>query len=193
MTKLYEIEFAINDFISEHFSSPFLDVIMKIITTLGNGGWFFIALTAVLLIFKKTRRFGIAMAISLIISTLITNLTLKPLIARPRPFDLKAGLDIKIALPSDSSFPSGHTTVAFSAAFSLFFQNKKAGLPMLVLALFIAFSRLYFYVHFPTDILGGILVGLGAALLSKLLLPYAYKLGEKLSEAIKNIKASKQK
>ena len=62
-------------------------------------------------------------------------------------------------MPSDSSFPSGHTSSAFAAAVSIFLTNKKAGIMALILAVLIAFSRMYFFVHFPTDILGGILTG----------------------------------
>lgn len=190
IASIYDFDFAINDWIASHLTAEWLDPVMRFITSLGDGGIFWILLAAVFLCFKKTRRFGAAMAISLIISTIITNLTLKPLIDRPRPYELKTieGLDTSL-LPGDASFPSGHTTVSFSGAFALFWQNKKAGAPALVLATLIAFSRLYFYLHHPTDILGGILVGLCASLLSRLILPYAAKGANELITTYRQVKA----
>jgi len=190
---IYDFDFAVNDWIASHLTTEWLDPVMRFITSLGDGGFFWILLALIFLCFKKTRRFGAAMAISLIISTIITNLTLKPLIDRPRPYELRTieGLDTSL-LPGDASFPSGHTTVSFSGAFALFWQNKKAGTPALVLAALIAFSRLYFYLHHPTDILGGILVGLAASLLSRLILPYAEKGANELITTYREVKALKK-
>ena len=190
VASIYDFDFAINDWIASHLTADWLTPIMRFITSLGDGGIFWILLAVVFLCFKKTRRFGAAMAISLIISTIITNLTLKPLINRPRPYELRTieGLDTSL-LPGDASFPSGHTTVSFSGAFALFWQNKKAGAPALALATLIAFSRLYFYLHHPTDILGGILVGLAASLLSRLILPYAEKGANELITTYRQVKA----
>ena len=187
MEKLYDLEFAINDWIASHLRSPILDPIMHALSFLGEVGWFFILVAVIFLCFKKTRRFGVAMAISLILSTLATNVILKPLIARPRPYEMRSieGLD-KVLMPSDASFPSGHTTVSFSAAFSLFWQDKKYGAPMLALAVLISFSRLYFYLHFPTDVLGGVVVGLLASLASKALTPPSMKGLDSLATFIRN-------
>lgn len=193
MSSIYDFDFAVNDWIAAHLTADWLDPMMRVITSLGDGGVFWILLALIFLCFKKTRRMGAAMAISLIISTLITNVTLKPLINRPRPYELRTieGLDTSL-LPGDASFPSGHTTVSFSGAFALFWQNKKAGVPALALATLIAFSRLYFYLHHPTDILGGILVGLVASLLSRLILPYAEKGAKELIATYRQVKALKQ-
>lgn len=193
IASIYDFDFAVNDWIANHLTADWLDPVMRFITTLGDAGIFWILLAVILLCFKKTRRMGAAMAISLIISTLITNLTLKPLINRPRPYELRTieGLDTSL-LPGDASFPSGHTTVSFSGAFALFWQNKKAGAPALALATLIAFSRLYFYLHHPTDILGGILVGLAASLLSRLILPYAERGANELLTTYRQVKALKK-
>lgn len=183
MSLLYQIDFAINDWIAAHFRCSFLDSFLKVVSFLSDGGWFWILLALIFLFFRPTRRYGLAMAISLLLSTFFTNLLLKPIVARPRPYELR-DLVITLPLPGDASFPSGHTTVAFSGAFSLFWQNKKAGAPALVLALLTAFSRLYFYLHFPTDILGGFVVGLLSSLLSTRILPHAERglcfLGEEI-------------
>ena len=91
---------------------------------------------------------------------------LKPLFARPRPCDVNTAITILVKRPHGHSFPSGHTASAFAAAFALWLQNRKLGVPALVLAAFIAFTRLYLYVHFPTDVLGGLVLGLALGALA---------------------------
>ncbi len=171
---IYAFDFAILDWLNENLAHPLLDRFFALITFLGDAGWFWIVLTAIFLLFKKTRRIGISMAISLVFSLLVTNITLKPLVNRPRPYALRE-VKLRIEPPHDASFPSGHSSASFAAAFSLFLQDKKKGIPALVLATLIAFSRLYFYLHFFTDVLGGILVGCLGALAAHCLTPYVMK------------------
>ena len=114
------------------------------------------------------------MALSLVFSLLVTNLTLKPLVNRPRPYALRE-VDLRVTPPHDASFPSGHTSASFSAAFALFWEDKKRGIPALVLATLIAFSRLYFYLHFFTDVLGGGVVGVAASIAAHFLAPIVTK------------------
>lgn len=154
-----KIEYAILDFIRDNLSSPFMDGVMKIITFLGNGGWFWIALALVLTAVPKTRKIGVSVCVSLLLSLLLCNLTLKPIVARTRPYDLIEGIELIIAKPTDFSFPSGHSSASFAASVAVFANNKKYGAFALALAFLIAFSRLYLYVHFPSDVLAGILLG----------------------------------
>lgn len=153
----FELKFL--DFIAEHLRCGFLDFLMPKITVLGNAGIFWIALAVVLLIPKKTRKAGVAMAIALILGLIFCNITLKPLVARVRPYDVRGILPYLIEVQHDFSFPSGHTTASFEGAAVVFFYNKKWGAAALVLASLIAFSRMYLYVHYPTDILGGVVLG----------------------------------
>lgn len=147
--------------IQENLRMPVLNEIMVGITTLGNGGVFWIIAALVLLIFKKTRRAGIQCAVAMLLTLLVVNVTLKPSIARTRPYDLIEGLNILISRPHDFSFPSGHAANSFSCAWVMFRRlPKKFGLPALILAVLIAFSRLYVGVHFPTDVLGGAAVAI---------------------------------
>ena len=167
------IDFAILDFIARNISNPVLDLIFRTVTALGNGGIFWIILTVVLLLFKDTRRAGVTMAIALLIDLIICNLTLKPLIARIRPYDINTSVSLIISPPTDYSFPSGHTASSFAAALSLFFYNRKYGAAAIALACVIALSRLYLYVHYPTDVLAGAAIGVlcayAAFYLSKLM------------------------
>ncbi len=163
---MYSVEFAILDFIREYLTSPLMDKIMTFITTLGNSGMIWIAVALLMLCSKKYRKTGIVLAIGLIGSLLFGNIILKPLIHRPRPFQLREGINLIIPAPHDYSFPSGHTLASVISATILLIRERKIGYGALALAVLIAFSRLYLYVHFPTDILGGAVLGVAIALLS---------------------------
>ena len=133
------------------------------ITHLGDAGIFWIVLAVVLLLIPKTRKSGLIVAAALCIDVIVCNGILKNLFARTRPFDVNEAVQLLITAPKDFSFPSGHTAASFAAVAALYFAGeKKLWKVSLVLAVLIAFSRMYLYVHYPTDILGGVLVGLGA-------------------------------
>ena len=141
--------------------TPLLDKILAFITSLGNAGIIWIVLAVVLLILPKTRKTGIIVAAALLMDLILCNLILKNLVARVRPYDVNTAIAILIKKPLDFSFPSGHTAGSFAAMTALFLAKmKKAWIAALVLAVLIAFSRLYFYVHYPTDVLGGAVVGI---------------------------------
>ena len=141
--------------------TPFLDEVMKGITFLGESGWFWILVAVLLFCQKRTRKIGLAVALSLAVGLLLGNIILKPLIARQRPCWLDGSIPLLIASPRDFSFPSGHTLASFEGAVSIFLYRRDWGLWALALAVLIAFSRLYLFVHFPTDVLAGIAVGNG--------------------------------
>lgn len=152
-------EFQILDFLQELHTS-LLDTGMIFVSKLGDKGAVWIVLAILLLLIPKTRRAGILVAAALILDLLLCNLALKPLVARVRPYDVKEGIELLVSKPGDFSFPSGHTAASFAAASALWFtKEKRLWIPAFVLAVLIAFSRLYLYVHYPTDVLGGALLG----------------------------------
>jgi len=153
------MELPILDWIQTHLRCAFLDVFFPVITHLADAGLFWIALAVVLLFFKKTRKTGWMMGLALIFGLLVCNLTLKPLVARVRPYDINTAVSLLIEKPHDFSFPSGHTQASFGAAMVLLFRDKRFGIPAVVLAVLIAFSRMYLYVHYPTDILTAAVLG----------------------------------
>lgn len=155
-----EFEFWILDFL-QTLHHPLLDVLMKGASFLGNGGILWIILTIILLCIPKTRTAGMIMAVSLCADALLCNVLLKPAVARIRPYDVNTAVSLLIKAPIDYSFPSGHTAASFAAVSALYFADqKKLWKIFLIFAAVIAFSRMYLYVHYPTDILGGIVVGI---------------------------------
>ena len=147
--------------IQQHLRTDMLTPLMKFVTFLGNGGWFWILCAVVLLAIPRTRKTGYAAVLSLIFGVIVTNLLLKNIVARPRPFAEIEALIPLIAKPTDFSFPSGHTTASFAVALVMLrMLPKKIGIPAVVLAALVAFSRLYLGVHYPTDVLAGFVVAL---------------------------------
>lgn len=152
-------DWAILHWIQKTLTSPVLDYLMPRITWLGNGGMIWILIGVFLMITKRYRRCGIILLIGLAVGGIIGNLFLKNMIARQRPSWIDQSVLLLISNPTDYSFPSGHTLSSVIAATILTLSNKKIGFVAIPLAALIACSRLYLYVHFPSDILGGIVLG----------------------------------
>lgn len=157
---IQQTDFQILDWIQANIRTPWLDWLMPKITFLCENGWFWIVLTLVLLIWKRHRKCGWGMFTALILSLLIGNLLLKHAVARPRPCWINTDIDMLVAIPKDFSFPSGHSMASFASATVLMTYDRRVGIPALILSALIAFSRLYLYVHFPTDVLVGTLLGI---------------------------------
>ncbi len=158
--KLLEIDGEILLWIQQHLRADFLNPVVKGITYLGNGGILMIALCIILMIIPKTRRLGIVCSCSLAATFLLNNLLLKNIVARTRPYEAVNGLSRIIGKQSDYSFPSGHSGASFAVAVPIFKEcPRRIGVPVLILAFLIALSRLYVGVHYPTDIIAGILLG----------------------------------
>ena len=178
-------DLPILEWIQAYLQSDFLDTVMPIITLFGEGGIFWIVWAVILLIIPKTRKIGLSMLIALILGLLVCNLTLKPLVARVRPYDLQEQnfgvyINLLISRQSDFSFPSGHTIASFEAAVVLLKNSKKMGIPALVIAILVSFSRLYLYVHYPSDVLVSVVLGTafafaGCALANLIKLPSGKK------------------
>jgi len=151
------------------FQSDFFDLFMPVVTRLGDGGLIWIITAIVLLCIKKYRKVGVTLAAGLLVGFLIGNVALKNLVARPRLCWMMPEYLLLIGMPTDYSFPSGHTISSFVSAFVLLKGSRKMGIFALVLASVIAFSRMYLFVHFPTVILGGILVAWVSYLIANVL------------------------
>lgn len=142
-----------------------LDNIMKIITIIGDAGIVWLVIAFMLLLKIETRRCGILIIISMVIGFILGNIILKNVIARPRPFMVDKNIQLLIQIPKDYSFPSCHAMASFEAATIIFLHSKKWGVPSLILATLIAFSRMYLFVHYPSDILAGTILGVAVAII----------------------------
>jgi undecaprenyl-diphosphatase len=145
--------------IYENVHSAFLTMFFRIVTLLGEGGIFWIAVAVILLFFKKTRRSGICIGASLLIGVIVGNGIIKNVVARPRPYDAIEGIESVVSHLSDYSFPSGHSLCCFEAATALAMNRTKWAIPAYVGAVLVAVSRLFLFVHYPTDVICGALLG----------------------------------
>ena len=151
------------------FFTPFF----SFISILGKAGIFLILLSFVLVYFVKTRRFGAAMLIGVAMGAVFTNLWLKVVIARPRPylFDEYRQLWQLVGMKTESDFcfPSGHTCAAFAASTAVFWTGKKrVSWTAFIFGILMGISRIYLVVHYPTDVVGGIIIGFLAGSLGAL-------------------------
>ncbi len=164
----------------------FLDRFLALITHLADSGIFWIIIAVVLLIFRKTRKIGITMAIALTLGLIFCNGIIKPLVGRIRPYDLSSALAairesisgeglFALKVESGASFPSGHTVASFEGAVALFAYNKKWGIAAIVLVVIIAFSRLYLCFHYPSDVIFGMIMGIGFAIAAYFLVKFLLK------------------
>ncbi len=158
-------DWAVLHWIHNTLTCAVLDYLMPKITELGNGGIIWILVGVVLIATKQYRRYGIILIVGLVLGVMVGNVFLKNLIARSRPCWIDHSVALLIAKPLDYSFPQGHTLASVIAATILTLSNKKFGYIAIPLAILIAFSRLYLYVHFPSDVLVAGFIGVTIGLL----------------------------
>ena len=152
------------DFIQNILRTPFNDVIFTIITLMGELGFIWLLISVIFIIGKKRRTNGFLILTALAACILIGNLIIKNIVARPRPFTLNEEIDLFIPPPRGYSFPSAHTMTSFAAATVICYTDKKIGIFSLCLASLIAFSRIYLYVHYPSDVIAGLLSGIAVGM-----------------------------
>ena len=153
------MELAILDWIQSHLRCGFLDAVLPVITRTADHGELWIILALVLLVIRNQRKYGAAVACGLVLDLVSCNLLLKPLVGRIRPFAVNTAVELLVKAPLDASFPSGHTAASFAAVFALKAAGSPLWKPALAVAVVISFSRLYLYVHWPSDVLAGALLG----------------------------------
>lgn len=238
---ILNFDLAIFTFFQTYLMNPVLAFIMKVITTLGDDGIFFIILGVVMLFFKKTRKAGVVVLGSLLVMTILNNEIIKPIMERPRPYNLtrlpeataevvaftegKKNLDwigffgkidwsidrfpglaekwnagyafpnvVERMKPTSLSFPSGHTSSAFTFAMALTLVLKKKGpaIASFIFAFLMGVSRIYVGVHYPTDVIVGAVVGIIYAVIGYLIFAKLYEVVyPKIEKAIANKKAKK--
>ena len=167
-------DLPILDWIQANMQCGLLDTIMPIITLFGDAGIFWMACATVLLFTRKHRRTGLGVWFALAMGLLVCNIILKPMVGRMRPYDFQmehfqVAIDLLIDKETSLSFPSGHTIASFEAATVMLLNSPVLGIPAMILAIAIAFSRMYLYVHYPTDVIFSIFAGILFAIIGNII------------------------
>ena len=157
--------------------NPILDKIVVVITSLGNAGIFWILLTLVMLIVCKAKKVAWTSALALLFSVLVINVFLKNMAMRARPCWIDDTIPLLVKNPKDYSFPSGHSSASFASAVSIvqYAKYRKQGIAAVILAALIAVSRMYVFVHFPTDVFVGTMLGIVEAILAGIIIRFIYR------------------
>lgn len=174
-------DWTILHWIQDTLRSPAMDSFMVFVTRLGNIGFFWILSALLLMVHKKHRKQAIILLLALLAGQFLNNLVIKNLVQRSRPCWLDPSVRLLIDVPKDFSFPSGHSMSSAIGAAMMTWTDRRLGLVAIPLAVLIVFSRLYLYVHFPTDVLAGVVVGLSIAFAAIYL---ARKYGKKKPQAL---------
>lgn len=186
MDTIIQIDFTILNWIQEHLRCGFLDVLCSVLGTIGHAGILWIAACVVMLFFKKTRAAGVIALVAMGIGFVLGDYVIKPLVQRPRPFmsdsemNLFRNMELFVKKPDSFSFPSGHSCAAAAFETVMLVKARPIGWIALLPVLAMLFSRLYTYVHFPSDVLCGAVLGVLTAFLMLLLFRQT-KLDKKLS------------
>lgn len=157
-----QIDLHILYYVQDNLRNEVLNGVVKAFTSLGNYGLIWILFTLALLIYSDTRKVGIMCAVALILDLIVCNGILKNVIARTRPYDAFENIRCIVPPQPDYSFPSGHTASSFAAVVPAIVNKntRKIGIAALIVAILMAVSRIYVCVHYPSDVVGGLIVGL---------------------------------
>ena len=152
-------DFSVLYFLQENIRTDFLDGVAAILSVAFNAGIVWFVICALMAIPKKSRSAALMVLCAVVLAFVIGELTMKNIICRVRPCNVDTDILLAVSRPSSYSFPSGHSGSSFAAATAIFLWNKKWGIPALVLAMIVALSRVYLFVHYPTDVMVGAVFG----------------------------------
>lgn len=149
----------------KHYHHHVFNEMMKFISSCGDFGMSWLVIILLTNLFEKTRQMSINMLIALIVATIIGQVTIKSIVKRPRPCHTYKNVDILVPIPSDFSFPSGHTTSSFACSTIMLLYYSPLGIVGMIYAILTAVSRIYLFVHYLSDVLFGVFLGIGIGLL----------------------------
>lgn len=182
MDFIQELDMNIVSYIHENWHNIVTDRFFTFITYISDGGIVWLTAAFIMLFFRKWRPVGVIMLLSLGISAVLTSFVIKYIVCRPRPFNVDPMLKLIIDVPSGLySFPSGHSTASGAGAAAIALKSRRLGIPAIIVALLVGFSRVFMAVHYPTDVLCGLILG---AACSVVIWHYLYSPAEKLLEKL---------
>ena len=160
--------------IEKYLHNRYLDIVMPIVTFTGNLGIIWIVIALALIVDKPYRVIGISIILTLIIGTIVGEGIVKHIVRRVRPCNKQDNTGLHGLKPISYSFPSGHTLSSFAAAemLSLFFTEYR--IIFMAIAFLISLSRLYLYVHYPTDVIAGFIIGVLCSKIIFIILQHGY-------------------
>lgn len=158
------MDVTILNYVQEHCHNKFTDFFFTLLSRMGNGGAVWFCFAAYFAFDPHRRRFALMLFFSVALAHLISQI-LKPIIGRPRPFHTYPGHPLLIHTPGGYSCPSGHSASSFAAASVVFLANRPLGITAILLAFGIAFSRIFLFVHYPSDTVVGAILGVICAFL----------------------------
>lgn len=176
------LDLSILDFIHNTLSNPVMDIIMTCLTYSIEFGAMAILVFIIMMCIKNMRKTGFAVMGATLSVMLFGELIIKHLVARPRPFVINGAIELIIKAPSGFSFPSSHTATCFAMATAIYLFHKRLGIIAYIYAALVAFSRMYLYVHYPSDIIGGIALGIGCGIGAVALVKLIYRKIDKHKE-----------
>ncbi len=176
------LDLSILDFIHNTLSNPVMDIIMTCLTYSIEFGAMAILVFIIMMCIKNMRKTGFAVMGATLSVMLFGELIIKHLVARPRPFVINGTIELIIKAPSGFSFPSSHTATCFAMATAIYLFHKRLGIIAYIYAALVAFSRMYLYVHYPSDIIGGIALGIGCGIGAVALVKLIYRKIDKHKE-----------
>ena len=162
MLTVVKFDKSVMEWIQQHLKTRRMDRLMLWATRMGDGGALWLLISFLLLCREKTRHAGFALVFCVVICAAVGNLAIKPIFRRTRPCNLNFSLPLLLKRPVDSSFPSCHTLTSFAAAVTVCQTGGFLGAAAFFLASLISFSRMYLYVHYPSDVLIGAVIGVAA-------------------------------
>lgn len=139
--------------------TPWLDDVMVFLSAIGAGGFIWFAIAAIAAVFPARRAAAWRMILAGLFTWMIVDGMIKPMVDRTRPFVAEPQIQLLDQRPLNASFPSGHAAIAFAGALAGTRLFPAAGWLMWPLAAMIACSRIYLAVHWPSDVLAGIVIG----------------------------------
>lgn len=176
------LDLSILDFINNTLSNPVMDIIMTCLTYSIEFGAMAILVFIIMMCIKNMRKTGFAVMGATLSVMLFGELIIKHLVARPRPFVINGAIELIVKAPSGFSFPSSHTATCFAMATAIYLFHKRLGIIAYIYAALVAFSRMYLYVHYPSDIIGGIALGIGCGIGAVALVKLIYRKIDKHKE-----------